>query len=152
MTTLAAIDCGTNMTRLLIRRDTEDLVRRLEFTRLGAGVDKNHRLDAEAVERTLAVLREFRRLMETNGVTGFRAVTTSATRDAENRRFTYDAESKQTRVDTLSGKTMTDRRILLRGRRPQDQEASLRASSRGLRGSPLRVRQQGVVGFHPGWT
>ena len=85
MTTLAAIDCGTNMTRLLIRREDRDLERRLEFTRLGAGVDQHHRLDETAVERTVAVLREFRELMERNEVDGFRAVTTSATRDADNR-------------------------------------------------------------------
>lgn len=85
MTTLAAVDCGTNMTRLLIRRGSEDLERRLEFTRLGVGVDKNHRLDSDAVDRTLRVLGEFRALMDSHGVSGFRAVTTSATRDAANR-------------------------------------------------------------------
>ena len=85
MSTLAAIDCGTNMTRLLIRRDGQELERRLEFTRLGVGVDEHHRLDDEAVQRTLAVLRQFRELMESKGVVGFRAVTTSATRDADNR-------------------------------------------------------------------
>ena len=85
MSTLAAIDCGTNMTRLLIRRDEQDLERRLEFTRLGAGVDQHHRLDPAAVDRTLTVLRDFRELMDQNSVEGFRAVTTSATRDADNR-------------------------------------------------------------------
>jgi len=85
MSTLAAIDCGTNMTRLLIRRDDTDLERRLEFTRLGVGVDQHHRLDADAVKRTLSVLAEFRQLMDHHEVSGFRAVTTSATRDADNR-------------------------------------------------------------------
>lgn len=85
MSTLAAVDCGTNMTRLLIRSGDEDLERRLEFTRLGLGVDKQRRLDAGAMGRTLDVLREFRGLMDDRGVDRFRAVTTSATRDAENR-------------------------------------------------------------------
>lgn len=98
MTTLAAVDCGTNMTRLLIRRGDQDLERRLEFTRLGAGVDQHHRLDEAAVERTLTVLREFRSLMEHNSVTGFRAVTTSATRDADNRDEFLEAAS-----DALGG-------------------------------------------------
>jgi len=31
----------------------------------------------------------------------------STTRDAENRKFTYDAENKQTRVETVSGQTVT---------------------------------------------
>ena len=98
MTALAAIDCGTNMTRLLIRRGEHDLERRLEFTRLGAGVDESHRLNEAAVERTLAVLREYRGLMNDHGVDGFRAVTTSATRDAENRDEFLEAAS-----DALGG-------------------------------------------------
>ena len=85
MSTLAAVDCGTNMTRLLIRRGDDDLERRLEFTRLGVGVDQHRRLDPAAVDRTLEVLRDFREAMERHGVEGFRAVTTSATRDADNR-------------------------------------------------------------------
>ena len=98
MSTLAAIDCGTNMTRLLIRRGDEDLDRRLEFTRLGVGVDEHRRLDDAAVERTLNVLRQFRESMEHHGVDGFRAVTTSATRDAENR-----DEFLAAAVDVLGG-------------------------------------------------
>lgn len=85
MTTVAAIDCGTNMTRLLIRRGAQDLERRLDFTRLGQGVDRHRRLEEAAVERTLEVLRAFRELMERHEVERFRAVTTSATRDADNR-------------------------------------------------------------------
>ena len=85
MTTIAAVDCGTNMTRLLISRDGEDVERRLEFTRLGVGVDQHHRLDPAAVDRTLGVLRNFKDLMDRNNVDRFRAVTTSATRDADNR-------------------------------------------------------------------
>ena len=85
MKPLAAIDCGTNMTRLLIRRGDDELDRRLEFTRLGVGVDRSRRLDPAAVDRTLDVLRQFREAMERHGVDSFRAVTTSATRDAENR-------------------------------------------------------------------
>ncbi|MBW3536864.1 MAG: Ppx/GppA family phosphatase [Actinobacteria bacterium] len=85
MSTLAAVDCGTNMTRLLVRRGDEDLERRMEFARLGLGVDKNQRLAPDAVQRTLDVLNDFRQVMERHDVERFRAVTTSATRDAENR-------------------------------------------------------------------
>ena len=85
MTTLAAIDCGTNMTRLLVSRGTDELERRMEFSRLGVGVDKERRLDPEAMQRTLDVLKGFREVMDDHAVERFRAVTTSATRDAENR-------------------------------------------------------------------
>lgn len=115
MSTLAAIDCGTNMTRLLIRRDDHDVERRLEFTRLGAGVDADGRLDEQAVERTLAVLRDFRELMDRSGVDGFRAVTTSATRDADNRDDFLEAASKALRgpLELLSGED--EGRLAFRG-------------------------------------
>jgi exopolyphosphatase/guanosine-5'-triphosphate,3'-diphosphate pyrophosphatase len=80
---VAAIDVGTNSTRLLVseggRRDLERLLR---ITRLGQGVDRNGRLAPEAVERTLDALREFRAVMDERAVTEIRAVATSAGRDA----------------------------------------------------------------------
>ncbi|HEX4905389.1 MAG TPA: exopolyphosphatase [Acidimicrobiales bacterium] len=94
MTTLAAIDCGTNSTRLLVWRDApsstggasgETLDRRMVITRLGAGVDRTGQLDPEAIERTLAVLRDYRSLMDAHGVERVRAAATSAARDARNR-------------------------------------------------------------------
>lgn len=98
MSTLAAVDCGTNMTRLLVRRGDEDLERKMEFTRLGVGVDKDRRLTPDAMRGTLDVLKEFRQVMERHGVERFRAVTTSATRDAENRDEFLDAAA-----DVLGG-------------------------------------------------
>ena len=53
MSTLAAIDCGTNSTRLLISRHGETIDRRMIITRLGKGVDAAE-LDPDAIERTLA--------------------------------------------------------------------------------------------------
>jgi exopolyphosphatase/guanosine-5'-triphosphate,3'-diphosphate pyrophosphatase len=81
----AALDCGTNSTRLLIT-DSEGrtLTRVMRITRLGAGVDATHRLSQAAIDRTLAVLRDYRTLMDEAGVTRARLVTTSATRDAGN--------------------------------------------------------------------
>jgi exopolyphosphatase/guanosine-5'-triphosphate,3'-diphosphate pyrophosphatase len=84
-TAIAAIDCGTNSTRLLVAdaqgRPVERLMR---ITRLGQGVDATGRLAPEAVERCLAVLSEFRSVMDGLGVARGRLAATSAARDAAN--------------------------------------------------------------------
>ncbi|MGH9178161.1 MAG: exopolyphosphatase [Acidimicrobiales bacterium] len=83
---VAAIDCGTNSTRLLVTDGgARPLVRRMTITRLGQGVDATRRLHPDAVERTLAVLREYRELMDRHGVERVRVAGTSAVRDAANR-------------------------------------------------------------------
>ncbi|CAN5476754.1 Ppx/GppA phosphatase family protein [soil metagenome] len=85
--TIAAVDCGTNSTRLLFARPgpgsrLDEVDRRMTITRLGAGVDTRRSLDPAAVERTLGVLREYRAVMEAEGVERVRASGTSAVRDA----------------------------------------------------------------------
>ena len=83
---VAAIDCGTNSTRLLVAGPSrEPLVRLMRITRLGRGVDKERRLAADAVERTLSVLGEYRAVMDECGVGRVRVTATSAVRDATNR-------------------------------------------------------------------
>ncbi|MEQ8718608.1 MAG: Ppx/GppA phosphatase family protein [Acidimicrobiales bacterium] len=84
MATVAALDIGTNSTRLLIRRDGEDLQRRLQITRLGEGVDASRRLTPAAITRTAAALGDYARDIERHGVDAVRAVATSAVRDATN--------------------------------------------------------------------
>jgi exopolyphosphatase/guanosine-5'-triphosphate,3'-diphosphate pyrophosphatase len=80
---LAAVDCGTNSTRLLIVDETGAArSRQMRITRLGKGVDRSHRLQAEAVTRTLDVLRDYRAVMDTEKVVRARLVATSAVRDA----------------------------------------------------------------------
>jgi exopolyphosphatase / guanosine-5'-triphosphate,3'-diphosphate pyrophosphatase len=81
----AAIDCGTNSTRLLISDGRDPSERLMRVTRLGAGVDRTGRLDPGAIERTLAVLREYRTVMDRHDVAGVRVAATSAARDAANR-------------------------------------------------------------------
>ncbi len=80
----AAIDCGTNSTRLLISDGQTVEERLMRVTRLGAGVDRTGRLDPDAIERTLEVLREYRQVMDSAGVVGLRTAATSAARDAAN--------------------------------------------------------------------
>ncbi|HLV66361.1 MAG TPA: Ppx/GppA phosphatase family protein [Polyangiaceae bacterium] len=84
---LAALDIGTNTVLLLIVElrgsELQPLVERATITRLGKGVDASGRLAPEAVERTLACLREYARIIDDVGVDGIAAVGTSAVRDAE---------------------------------------------------------------------
>jgi exopolyphosphatase / guanosine-5'-triphosphate,3'-diphosphate pyrophosphatase len=82
---VAAIDCGTNSTRLLVvDAEGHRLERLMRITRLGQGVDATGRLSPEAVERCLEVLREYRREMDRWSVVRGRLVATSAARDASN--------------------------------------------------------------------
>ena len=94
MKRVAAIDIGTNSVRLLVAevdgaspRDAKvvPVDRRMRITRLGQGVDKTRALAPEAIERTIAVLREYRAALDEHGVTDVRATATSAARDASNR-------------------------------------------------------------------
>ncbi len=85
MTRVAAVDCGTNSTRLLVSDGTKPFERLMRITRLGEGVDEHGRLAPEAIERTVTVLREFRQVIDDLGATSVRATATSAARDASNR-------------------------------------------------------------------
>ncbi|MGI9120594.1 MAG: exopolyphosphatase [Acidimicrobiales bacterium] len=107
---VAAIDCGTNSTRLLIARPGQkgrlDTVERLmTITRLGAGVHATRALGPAAVERTLEVLARYRQVLDAHGVRRVRATATSAARDASNREdFFAGAEAViGSRPELLSG-------------------------------------------------
>ncbi len=82
---VAAIDCGTNSTRLLVMdRGGSVLARRMRITRLGQGVDEHKELRDDAIRRTLGVLAEYREEMDRLAVGRGRQVATSAVRDAGN--------------------------------------------------------------------
>lgn len=103
---IAAIDCGTNSTRLLVFDQEEgDLLRMMHITRLGERVDESSVLAPDAVSRTIETLEEFRRELDRLGVTAVRAVATSAVRDAENGHVFVDAAARVigTDVQVLSG-------------------------------------------------
>ncbi|ROS28309.1 Ppx/GppA phosphatase [Rathayibacter sp. PhB127] len=108
-TRVAAFDCGTNSLRLLIA-DVEDgrlvdVLRRTELVRLGHGVDRTGRFDPEALERTLAVIREYAELVREAGAERVRFVATSATRDAADREDFLGAVERiiGVRPETISG-------------------------------------------------
>lgn len=88
MIRVAAIDLGTNATRLLVA-DVDDgrvdeVVRRTRITKLGEGVDARRRLLPVPIARVRNVLSDYRREAERLGAERMLAVATSAVRDAEN--------------------------------------------------------------------
>jgi exopolyphosphatase/guanosine-5'-triphosphate,3'-diphosphate pyrophosphatase len=106
---LAAIDLGTNSTRLLVA-DTDggaldQIDRRMRITRLGQGVDVARELHPDAIRRTLDTLREYRDAIDELGAERARATATSAARDATNRDafFGPAAEILGFELDLLSG-------------------------------------------------
>src|SRR5580765_2677513 len=88
MARVAAIDLGTNSTRLLVADVEDGRIRELErdarVTALGEGVDQRRRLLPLPVARVRNVLTDYRRLLEGLGAERALAVATSAVRDAEN--------------------------------------------------------------------
>ena len=85
---VAAIDLGTNTTRLLVGDvvdgRVEPLVRRSTITRLGEGVDARRRLLPFPIARVRNCLSDYRRELESLGAERALLVATSAVRDAEN--------------------------------------------------------------------
>ena len=94
MSVLAAIDCGTNSTRLLVSEGgTRPLERLMRITRLGQGVDATGRLAPDAIDRTLAVLREYREVMDRFGVDRVRMTATSVAESSPTSSPAYDLPS-----------------------------------------------------------
>lgn len=107
---VAAIDIGTNSTRLLIA-DVEpdgtvtELDRRSTVTRLGQGVDVSGTLSDEAMERVFAALVPYRQAADEQGVEVTTGVLTSAVRDASNG-AAFQAQVRERfgfAVDTITG-------------------------------------------------
>jgi exopolyphosphatase / guanosine-5'-triphosphate,3'-diphosphate pyrophosphatase len=88
MSRVAAIDLGTNSTRLLVADVDDarisDLARETRITRLGEGVDERRRLLPGSIARVRNVLTDFRRTADSLGAERTLAIATSAVRDAEN--------------------------------------------------------------------
>jgi exopolyphosphatase / guanosine-5'-triphosphate,3'-diphosphate pyrophosphatase len=86
---VAAVDLGTNSTRLLVAdvdggERLEEVVRLLTITRLGEGVDERRKLLPVPIARVRNTLAEYRRELEAHGAERTLAIGTSAIRDAEN--------------------------------------------------------------------
>ena len=85
---VAAIDLGTNTTRLLVAdvhdRRVDEVSRHTEITGLGEGVDVRRKLLPAPIARVRNCLADYRRELESLGAERALAVATSAIRDAEN--------------------------------------------------------------------
>jgi exopolyphosphatase/guanosine-5'-triphosphate,3'-diphosphate pyrophosphatase len=88
VTRVAAIDLGTNSTRLLLADvdagRIEEIERGTLITRLGEGVDTRRRLLPLPIARVRNALSDFRRTAEAHNAERVLAIATSAIRDAEN--------------------------------------------------------------------
>ena len=86
---VAAIDVGTNSTRLLVAEEQpggfRSIDRRMVITRLGQGVDRTRLLSPEGLDRTLRTIAEYSATCGELGVSRLRVTGTSAVRDARNR-------------------------------------------------------------------
>ncbi len=84
---IAVIDIGTNTLLLLIVDDEgKRLVDLCRFGRLGKGLDASGNLAADAIERSLEICREYRRVLDGHGVTAPAVIATQALREAKNAR------------------------------------------------------------------
>jgi exopolyphosphatase/guanosine-5'-triphosphate,3'-diphosphate pyrophosphatase len=90
---LAAIDIGTNSTRLLISGCEKKpsstyklttLAREMEITRIGKNLDKTGLISKHSAEETMKVLANYLKKIKGEGVESFRVVGTSALRKAKN--------------------------------------------------------------------
>lgn len=109
MSILAAIDCGTNSTRVLISegegRHRRALDRQNVITRLGRGVHTTGQLDPASIDATVDVLRRYKASIDAHGATAVRMTATSAARDARNAAAFFDAAEAATgvRPELISG-------------------------------------------------
>jgi exopolyphosphatase/guanosine-5'-triphosphate,3'-diphosphate pyrophosphatase len=106
---VAAIDVGTNTTRLLAVEAApgglDELDRRLAFTRLGEGVDASGRLAGEAIDRTVGAIATYAARCRELTVGRVRVAGTSAVREAANRAELQAAVRAATgyQLDAVSG-------------------------------------------------
>jgi exopolyphosphatase / guanosine-5'-triphosphate,3'-diphosphate pyrophosphatase len=101
---LAAIDAGSNAFRLMIARirsteewEVVDSVR--APVRLGHSVFTSGKFDAKTLREATVAFREFRSIMDQRGVTAYRAVTTSAAREARNGRLLIRRIHSQAKIN-----------------------------------------------------
>jgi exopolyphosphatase/guanosine-5'-triphosphate,3'-diphosphate pyrophosphatase len=88
MTRVAAVDLGTNSTRLLVAdvdgRELDEVTRRLTITRLGEGVDERRKLLPVPIARVRNCLADYRQELEALAAERTLCIATSSVRDADN--------------------------------------------------------------------
>jgi exopolyphosphatase/guanosine-5'-triphosphate,3'-diphosphate pyrophosphatase len=101
---LAAIDAGSNAFRLMIARirssDDWEIVESVRApVRLGHSVFTSGQFDRKTLREATAAFREFRNIMDARGVTAYRAVTTSAAREARNGHILIERIRHQAKIE-----------------------------------------------------
>lgn len=105
----AAIDIGTNSTRLLIAEYINEKIipiyTDLHITRIGEGMGASKEIKPWILERTINCLRQYKEICLQYNVDTIRVVATSAVRDAENKRWVVERIKEETGLDVeiLSG-------------------------------------------------
>src|SRR3954451_14049749 len=99
----AAIDIGSNTTRLLVAEPEEGQLRKVmeqrAYTRIGKSASKNGKITAEKVAEVADVVSTQRRLAEEMGAEVVKTVATAAIRDAKNRGKDVKEENEIAGVD-----------------------------------------------------
>ena len=109
METFAAIDIGSNAIRLAIAHMRQDQMvichRAREPVRLGSSVFKSGQIDETTYQNFASAMTLFANQLENHGVKKFKAVATSAMRDAENKEMVLDRLEQDSgiRVEIISG-------------------------------------------------
>jgi exopolyphosphatase/guanosine-5'-triphosphate,3'-diphosphate pyrophosphatase len=101
---LDAIDAGSNAFRLIIARvrsiDDWEIVKSVRApVRLGHSAFTTGKFDRKTLRDATAAFREFRKIMDRQGVSAYRAVATSAAREAANRHVLLERIHHQARID-----------------------------------------------------
>ena len=105
---IGAIDIGTNSVRLLVAESGQGelnrLVERMEVPRLGEDINQTGYLKETAMERTIAVLKEYKEIIADWGSVP-KAVATSAVRDASNQQEFVSQVKKETgiKINVIAG-------------------------------------------------
>lgn len=107
---IAAIDAGSNAIRLLIARATspdryEILDSERASVRLGHNAFTRHALSDETIAKAARAFRHFRRMMNRHHVVMYRAVATSAAREARNRHTLIERVRRKSgiEIEVISG-------------------------------------------------
>ncbi len=115
----AGIDIGTLTCRLLIAELTpsgqlRELRSDRRILRLGQGVDRDRVLRADAMERVVGTLREWRQMIDGYQVEAATVVATSAVRDARNREEFVGLVAREAgfRIEILAGEEEARRTML----------------------------------------
>ncbi len=105
----AAIDIGTNSCRLLIAErvgpELKTRYKEIETTRIGAGLSQTGRISQEAAQRSWQWLNKIQPILHAYDVRGYRAVATSAVREAANGQAFVEEAARQSNmmVEIISG-------------------------------------------------